>query len=152
MDDYSTLADGAGAQFEDAIRRFEDAWQGRVRPEIGAYLPAGPGHTRLLAELAHVDLEYRLRAGDAAQVEDYLARYPALADNRAAALDLTAAESARRRRGEPGLAAADYARRFPQFGPELADKIAAATVAGGASRDAPRRPAVPRPDVLPAVP
>ena len=60
------------------IRRFEDAWQGPARPEILAYLPTGAGRTRLLTELVHVDLEYRLRAGEPARVEEYLARYPEL--------------------------------------------------------------------------
>src|SRR4051794_34108866 len=112
MDD-STLAGTAGDEFEDVIRRFEDAWQGRAQPEILAYLPTGAGRTRLLTELVHVDLEYRLRAGEAARVEDYLTRYPELEDDRVASLDLIAAEFELRRRGEPGLAAADYLRRFP---------------------------------------
>ena len=30
-------------EFEDVVRRFEDAWQGRARPEISAYLPTGKG-------------------------------------------------------------------------------------------------------------
>src|SRR5438874_7579166 len=152
MDDSSPLSGRAWDEFEDVIRRFEDAWQGRARPEIIAYLPTGAGRTRLLTELVHVDLEYRLRAGEAARVEDYLTRYPELGDDRAAALDLIAAEFERRRRGEPGLAAADYLRRFPQYGQELAEKITAATVVGSASRDGPRRPAEPRPDALPVVP
>src|SRR5262249_47193389 len=129
-----------------------DAWKGQARPEIIAFLPTGAGHTRLLTELVHVDLEYRLRAGEAARVEGYLTRYPELADDRAAALDLIAAEFELRRRVEPGLAAADYVRRFPRYGQEMAEKIATVIAAGGASRDGPRRPAYPRPDVLPTVP
>src|SRR4051812_25733963 len=151
MDDSSTFTGSAWAAFEDVIRRFEDAWHGHARPEIVAYLPTGSGHTRLLTELIHVDLEYRLRAGEAARVEDYLARYPELADDRAVALGLIAAEFELRRRGEPGLAAADYLRRFPRYGQELADRLAEARVAG-ASRDGTRRPASPPPDDLPAVP
>src|SRR3954470_3031450 len=108
MDDSSTPAGGAGAEFEDAIRRFETAWLGPARPEIGAYLPAGgAGHARLLTELVHVDLEYRLRAGEAARVEDYLARYPALADDAEVMLGLIAAEYELRRRRDPRLSLGD---------------------------------------------
>ena len=90
MDDV-TRSDGARDEFEDAIRRFEDAWHGPARPEIGAYLATGAGRIPLLTELVHVDLEYRLRAGEAARVEEYLARYPELADDRAVLLGLIAA-------------------------------------------------------------
>src|SRR4051812_20645945 len=141
MDDSSTLVGGDGDEFEDAIRRFEDAWQGRAQPEIVAYLPDGAGRTRLLTELVHVDLEFRLRAGEAARVEDYLTRYPELGDDRGASLSLIAAEVELRRRGEPGLAAADYLRRFPQYDQELAGKNAPAAGTRGARRGGPGRPA-----------
>src|SRR5947207_15025152 len=115
MDDRATLSDRAWDEFEDVIRRFEVAWQGRSRPEIIAYLPTGAGRTRLLAELVHVDLEYRIRAGEAARVEEYLARFPELADDRAVMLELIAAEHELRRRREPGLALREFLPRFPRF-------------------------------------
>src|SRR2546423_12464094 len=102
----------ARAGFEDAIRRFEVAWQGPTRPDILAYL-LEPGSSRLLTELVHVDLEYRLRAGEAARIEDYLTRYPALSNERDAALELIAAEYDLRRRTDSRLAVVDYVRRFP---------------------------------------
>ena len=43
MDDSTTLAGSAWDEFEDVILRFEDAWHGRARPEILAYLPTGAG-------------------------------------------------------------------------------------------------------------
>src|SRR5512135_2430643 len=98
MDDSPTLPCSAWDELEDAIRRFEDAWQNPARPEIRAYLPPGEGGTRLLTELVHVDLEYRLRAGEPARVEEYLARYPELTDDRAAVLELIATEHELRRR------------------------------------------------------
>src|SRR5436305_14362454 len=105
MAEPSTPAGSAAADFEDAIRRFEVAWQGPVPPEIGAFLtPGAAGFGRLLIELVHVDLEYRLRAGTAARVEDYLARFPALADDRDVMLGLLAAEYEWRRRRESDLA------------------------------------------------
>jgi predicted ATPase len=146
MDEPPTLTGSAWADFEDVIRRFEDAWQGPARPDIAAYLPAGAtGHARLLTELVHVDLEYRLRAGEAARVEDYLARYPALADDSEAVLGLVTAEFELRRRGDTQLAIADYLRRFPQYGRDLPDKIAAATVTAGSGR------ATFRPEPVPVV-
>ena len=64
MDHAPTPSGSDWDEFEDAIQRFEDAWQGWSRPEIGTYLPTGAGRPRLLNELVHVDLEYRLRAGE----------------------------------------------------------------------------------------
>jgi hypothetical protein len=148
MDDDATLSDDAGGEFEDLIRRFEDAWHGPSRPEIGAYLPAGAGRTRLLTELVHVDLEFRLRAGEAARVEEYLARYPGLADDRAVVLDLIAAEHGLRRRREPGLALGEFLRRFPQYRAELPGLVARATVDGG---DVPLPPMGRRTEALPEV-
>src|SRR5215211_3293246 len=128
MDDSTTLSGSAWGEFEDVIRRFEDAWQGRARPEIVAYLPTGPGRARLLAELVHVDLEYRLRAGEAARVEEYLARYPELTDDRVVMLELIAAEHELRRRRDPGLALSEFSRRFPEYRAELPGQIARATL------------------------
>jgi hypothetical protein len=70
---------------KDAVRRCERAWHGAPRPRIDDYLPAGgPLRARALVELAHIDLELRLKAGEGARVEEYLARYPELAGDRAA--------------------------------------------------------------------
>ena len=148
MDDSTTLSGSAWDEFEDVIRRFEDAWQGRARPEIVAYLPTGAGRTRLLTELVHVDLEYRLRAGESARVEEYLARYPELTDDRAVVLELIAAEHEFRRRREPGLALGEFFRRFPQYRAELPGQIARATIDG---RDVPLRPTDQRAEALPEV-
>ena len=148
MDDSTTLSGSAWDEFEDVIRRFEDAWQGRARPEIVAYLPTGAGRTRLLTELVHVDLEYRLRAGESARVEEYLARYPELTDDRAVVLELIAAEHEFRRRREPGLALGEFLRRFPEYRAELPGQIARATIDG---RDVPLRPTDQRAEALPEV-
>src|SRR4051794_33716852 len=148
MDDAATLKDNIWDDFEDVIRRFEDAWQGRARPEISAYLPTGAGRTRLLTELVHIDLEYRLRAGESARVEEYLARYPELTDDRAVMLELIAAEHEFRRRLEPGLALDEFLQRFPQYRAELPGQIARATIDG---RDLPLRPTDLRAEVLPEI-
>jgi predicted ATPase len=129
MEQPSTPVDGA--EFEDVIRRFEIAWQGPARPEIDAFISAGgSGNARLLTELVHIDLEFRLRAGEATRVEHYIGRYPALASDRKTMLELIAAEYELRRRAEPGLMLSEHLRRFPQFGSELRDYIARSTVDG----------------------
>src|SRR4051812_33482422 len=130
MDDAATLPGKPRDEFEDVIRRFEDAWQGQTRPEIVAYLPTGAGRSRLLTELVHVDFEYRLRAGEPARVEEYLARYPVLSDDRAVVIDLISAEHEFRRRREPGLAPGEFFLRFPGYRADLAGRIHRATSEG----------------------
>jgi hypothetical protein len=62
------------------LEPFENAWQRGQRPAIADYLPAGgPQRRAALVELVHVDLERRLKAGEAIRVEVYLERYPELA-------------------------------------------------------------------------
>ncbi len=103
------------------LRQFEEAWQKRPQPILDDYLPTksaerGP----VLVELVHTDLEYRLKSGVAARVEEYLTRYPELAANPEAVLDLVLAEVELRRRVEPDLTPDEYHRRFPQLEKELA--------------------------------
>jgi predicted ATPase len=138
---------------EAAVKRFENAWRQGARPAIDDYLSAGGPGSRLLIELVHLELELRLKAGEAARAEEYLARYPELAGDTAAALDLIAAEHELRRRGEPGLSLNDYLCRFPQYRAELAGQIAGSTVTGrDVDLDKPRRPAYPCRDTPPEVP
>src|SRR5262245_55047635 len=135
-------ADEDWAPLEDAIKRFVAAWRQGARPALDDYLTAGGRlRHRLLVELVHTELELRLKDGEAARAEDYLARYPEVAGDRAAALDLIATEYTLRSRAEPGLSLDDYLQRFPHFRTELLDQIARATVpaGGGAPRDTPRR-------------
>src|SRR4051794_14680951 len=137
---------------KDAVKRFEHAWRQTPRPGIDDYLPAGaPLRCRVLIELVHLDLELRLKAGEAARVEEYLARYPELAGD-GAALGLIAAEHQLRRRGEPGLSLDDYLRRFPQYRAELPAQIGQSTApSGGGGRVTPRRRADGPPEVAPEV-
>jgi serine/threonine protein kinase len=114
--------------FEQVIRRFEEAWQRGARPALEDFLPAGANPPwAALVELVHTDLEYRLKAGEAVRVEEYLRRYPELAQDRAATLDFIVAEYDLRRRREPDLARAEYLARFPHFTRELLAKWATAS-------------------------
>src|SRR5262245_55839943 len=129
----------------DAVKRFEDAWRQGLRPAIDDYLPPdSPPRTQVLIELVHIDLELRLKAGEVARVEEYLTRYPKLAEDKHIALGLIAAEHELRRRQEPGLALDEYLRRFPQHRAELPEQLAQATIHV--------RPAPPRPPSLRAEP
>jgi predicted ATPase len=137
-----------------AVKRFEDAWRRGQRPAIDDHLSADDSlRSRLLIELVHIDLEIRLKAGEAARVEEYLTRYPQLAGDRAAALDLIAAEYELRQRVTPHLALDEYLRRFPDYRLELPGRIAAPTeILANPGRDTPRRPLEPGPDTPLAIP
>ncbi len=108
------------ALLERSASRFEAAWQGGERPALDDYL-TGEGSVRRaqLLELVHTDLEYRLKVGEPARVEDYLRRYPELAGDRDAVVDLIAGEFALRCRWSPPDIA-EYHRRFPELGDALA--------------------------------
>jgi WD40 repeat protein/predicted Ser/Thr protein kinase len=102
---------------------FERAWRCGVRPALAAYLPAGDGCAALLAELIHTDLEYRLKAGEPARVETYLADYPQLQRDRGVAIGLILAEYEFRRRQEADLTPQTYLERFPAYRQELARRL-----------------------------
>src|SRR5438046_1730232 len=74
------LSSRAWHRLERCVADFERAWEQGPRPNIDDFLG---GETRgrqvLLSELVLSDLEYRLRAGEPARVEEYLGRYPDLA-------------------------------------------------------------------------
>jgi serine/threonine protein kinase len=115
------------SRLEQIIERFEDAWQNGQRPALDEYLQAGLGDgvesRRLLVELAHADLECRLKAGDPVQVETYFERYADLAADREAALGLIVAEYQLRRRRQPDLTLDEYLQRFPQYREHLAARF-----------------------------
>lgn len=104
------------SQAESLIEQFESAWQSGQAPAIDEYLNrAGSDRDRALVELLHVDLERRLKGGEAVRVERYLERYPELGGNRVAVVGLICAEYELRRRSERGLSRDEYRRRFPQW-------------------------------------
>src|SRR5262245_46508606 len=124
------------AALEDTIRRFEEAWRSGPRPVVDDFISAGS--SRLALELAVIDLEFRLKAGEAARAEDYLQRYPFLTAVPAAALVLIAAEYQIRAHGEPALTVDEFLVRFPQYAAELPGYLVPPTVLfRGATRDTP---------------
>ena len=113
-------------RLEELARRFEQAWQQGPRPVLEEFLPAaGKERLAVLVELVHLDLEYRLKAGEPARVEDYLSpHFPELAEQPQLVLGLLTTEYELRRRTEPNLVPEDYAYRFPQYCNELAAWLA----------------------------
>jgi WD40 repeat protein/serine/threonine protein kinase len=112
---------GTPAEEEDAqaleqlIGRFEEAWQCGSAPTLGAFLAdVTTLRPRVLVELVHVDLEYRLKAGQAVRVESYLQDFPELASDPETLAELVAAEYRLRRRREPTLSPQEFLDRFPQ--------------------------------------
>jgi tRNA A-37 threonylcarbamoyl transferase component Bud32 len=78
---------------EPVVRRFEDALAAGERPAIEEFLTSHAGdRVPLLRELVHVDLEWRLKAGEAVRVEAYLERFPELTADSNGVLDLLTAE------------------------------------------------------------
>jgi predicted ATPase len=134
---------------KDAVKRFEQAWRQGPRPAIDDFLPANDRlRVRVLIELVHIDLELRLKAGEAVCVEEYLARYPNLTDDRDATLELIVAERELRRRREPATSLDEYVQRFPQYRAELAAPIAPTTVTADGMPHGPPKPRIePPPEV-----
>jgi hypothetical protein len=61
------------------VQPFEQAWQRGGRPAIDDFLPRdSPDRLAVLKELVRVDIERRRSSGEAAEVEDYVKRYPEL--------------------------------------------------------------------------
>jgi serine/threonine protein kinase len=108
------IASAAWAACEPVLARFEAAWHRGPRPAIADYLPpAGEHRPALLLELVHTDLEFRLKAGEVARVEEYLSRYPELGEGGAGLVGLIAAEYRLRRRHGDAAPLDEYRRRFP---------------------------------------
>src|SRR5262249_31811046 len=88
-----------GAEGEAVVKRFEVARRQGIDARVADILPPdGSTRPHALVELIHVDLEYRLRAGEFARVEDYLTAYPELGELPTALCDLLVAEKALRDR------------------------------------------------------
>jgi hypothetical protein len=112
----------AEGRLEPPAEAFARAWRGAPPPpRLDDFLPppADPDRPRVLLELAALDLERRLDAGEAVRVEAYLASYPELARDRRLAARLIHREYTLRRRKETALSYADYLSRFPDHRDEL---------------------------------
>jgi tetratricopeptide (TPR) repeat protein len=108
----------------EVVQRFRLAWWHGKRPELDEFLPSRPEvRQAALPEMTRIDLECRLNCKEPVRVESYLERYAELGQDRNAVLDLLTLEYRHRRRGQPELPIDEYARRFPQYGPELTARL-----------------------------
>lgn len=100
---------------DDQIFAFEDAWQSGQQPDIADYLPEDRDQRAIAVnELAHIDLEYRLKARIPARVEHYLQPFPELRDPDRL-VPLLAAEFTWRRRCGDIVTAEEITQRFPEL-------------------------------------
>jgi WD40 repeat protein/serine/threonine protein kinase len=121
------LPSQAWERLDAILQRFEAAWRGGQHPVIEQHLEGGGGERQaLLVELVHAELELRLKAGEAAQVEDYLARFPPLRDDPAAVPALVAAEHRLRQQLGGRPTPEEYLARFPDHADALRRELAAA--------------------------
>jgi serine/threonine protein kinase len=125
-----TLPPEMAERLDPLCDRFEAAWRVGKRPRLEDFLAQveEPDRRALLVELIPIDMNYRLRVGEAPRVETYLERFPTLARDGHPPLELLAAEYALRRRHEPDLTSTEYARRFPQYEEQLTGLSAEASV------------------------
>jgi serine/threonine protein kinase len=115
---------------ESQLKRFETAWERGDRPQLSDFLDYGAEDAiELLVELVRVDLEYRLKTGDSARVEDYLQRYPQLSRPELMR-DLVAFEFQQRSRREPGLDWHEYQMRFSTLNGFVPPNIATPEIPG----------------------
>jgi eukaryotic-like serine/threonine-protein kinase len=126
----SPAPDGRKEPFADSdelnaiCERFESAWRRGERLDLDELLPRDSELRRhAIVELVNIELELRLKAGEAARCEEYFARFPEFAADQSMAVATVALEFHQRSRLEPKLAAADFVRRFPQFAPELEKRL-----------------------------
>jgi hypothetical protein len=111
-----STTNGPRASIREEIDRCAEAFQDALNrgqwPSVEDFLPSSPDAAMVLVELVHVELEFRLKRGERARVEEYLARYPQLAGDAAIVVDLAAAEYEFWRRRERTLNWESYAQRF----------------------------------------
>jgi tetratricopeptide (TPR) repeat protein len=112
------------AAFNAAVRDFENAWRSAGAADLAAALGRLPHGDDLYAavrvELAVIDLDRRLAAGQDAGARRYLDGVPGLQDDRPAVRYLIAAEYRLHLARDPRLLPADHAAKYPELdGPEL---------------------------------
>lgn len=114
------LASPSWSRCEGLIKSFEESWRAGRMPAIEDYLRVDARFREaLLIELIHVDLEFRLKAGQSARVDHYLERFPEIPEERQLLLGLFEAELGWRRRLRQPVDWEAYHARFPQLEDDL---------------------------------
>jgi WD40 repeat protein len=96
----SSEAPISAVDIEQAIKRFEGAWQRGEQPPISDFCnEVGPRSSALLQALVVVDLECRLKSGQCRSAEDYLREFPQLQSQEQTILALLRVEARWQARG-----------------------------------------------------
>ena len=111
------------AELEKVIDAFEQAWCAGEEPDIETHLIDCAHRFELLVELIHLDLEYRLKAGQDVSVSGYAARFPEVAGDREAMVELLQQEYQLREKAGQAPSLAPFLARFPEWRDELAEKL-----------------------------
>jgi serine/threonine protein kinase len=101
------------------IEPFAAALQRGELPHIDDHLPR-QDDIEILAELVHVELEFKLENGVEVAVTDYLAAYPQLAADRVVVMKLIEAEFRFRQRRDPLLKRDSFLSRYPEYAHDFA--------------------------------
>jgi serine/threonine protein kinase len=98
------------------IEEFRTAIQDGRRPRLEDILPATePDRSAVCAELAAVEIDCRIRAGDDASAAEYFARFPDLRSDPTLALRLVQAELRARMAIDPGTSESSFRERYPDL-------------------------------------
>ena len=109
---------------ESILDQFDAAWDRGEAPDIDVFLGNRESNGKsLLLELILIELEYRIKRGESARVEEYLTRFPGLAGDRSRTIELIEAEYRLRNRHDENLTVADCLDRFPSFRDELTIRL-----------------------------
>lgn len=109
---------------ESIVERFEQAWQSGQPPRLEDFLTDTAVCRRtVLIELIHTDLEYRLKAGQPARVEEYLQRFPELASMKENLIELIVAEYSHCCNLGQTPTTQEYLQRFPSHRSELEKRL-----------------------------
>ena len=114
MPNHRPAGDESVTNPDTLLDRFDQAWRQGQCPEVESWLPNAdhPHRRQVLEALLHVDLEHRLKSGQAIRVPVYLAAFPELSQDTEVMLKLLAWECELRRR-ESDVPAEEYIGHFP---------------------------------------
>jgi len=121
VDPVAGAHDGAGNSLLAELRQ---QWNRGAAPDLEACLRCHPGTTsQELATAIRFDQREQWRRGQRFNAADYLARFPALADDAEAAVDVIYADFLLHEEFGENPQPEDYQQRFPRFAPVLREQI-----------------------------
>jgi serine/threonine protein kinase len=108
------------AWLAELVDRFETAWREGQRPALDSYLPSDVKRRHVaLAALTRVDFKWQFKQDPGLRVQNYVRRFPDLANDAAAVAGLLAIENQLRCGRGPAIDTSKYADRLPNFDESL---------------------------------